>query len=255
MIPPAVPARSLGARRSKIRIVLASTGLLLLTGCRYNFGLPESVTAQGDHTTEVWRVFTSTALAIGALVWGLILWSVIRYRRRSDVLPKQTLFNIPLEIVYTTLPLVVVATLFVVSMRGTEQVNALSSDPDLTVEVTGFQWQWRFNYPEHGVDVVGETDKPAQMVVPEGATVRVVLTSTDVIHAFWLPEFMIKRDAIPGMVNQFDMLVTRSGTFDSGRCVEYCGLNHDDMRFSVRAVSQGEFEAWAAGNQGNGGGS
>jgi cytochrome c oxidase subunit 2 len=76
-----------------------------------------------------------------------------------------------------------------------------------------------------------------------------------VIHAFWLPEFMIKRDAIPGMVNQFDMTVTRSGTFDSGRCVEYCGLNHDDMRFSVKAVSQGEFDAWAAGNQGNGGGS
>jgi cytochrome c oxidase subunit 2 len=211
------------------------------------------VTTQGDEVTRLWRIFTSTALVIGVLVWGLILWSVIRYRRRSDELPKQTLFNIPIEVVYTTLPVLVVAFLFSVTLQGIDRVNALSSDPDLTVEVTGFQWQWRFNYPEHGIDIVGETARPAEMVLPEGATVRVVLSSTDVIHAFWLPEFLIKRDAIPGRVTQFDMQVTKTGTFDSGRCAEYCGLNHAQMNFSVKAVSQAEFDSWAAANRASGG--
>lgn len=208
--------------------------------------MPESVTAQGDTVTDVWRFFALTAAGVGALVWGLILWSIFRYRRRSDELPGQTLFNIPMEILYTMVPLVIVAILFTVSMRATEQVNSLVEDPDVTIDVTGFQWQWRFGYQEEGLEIVGQTDVPAEMVVPVGATVRVNLTSTDVIHAFWLPEFMIKKDAIPYRVNEFDMNVTRAGTFDSGRCVEYCGLNHDDMRFTVRAVPQDEYDAWVS---------
>lgn len=237
--------------RRRATAYLAFAGLLVLAGCSPNFGLPESVTEQGDTISDVWRFFFVTAAAVGVLVWGLILWSVFRYKRRSDELPKQTLFNIPMEIAYTTVPLVIVAVLFIVSMRATEQVVDRVENPDLTVDVTGFQWQWRFEYPDQGVIVVGETDRPAELVVPVGATVRVNLTSTDVIHAFWLPEFMVKKDAIPRRVNVFDMKVTRAGTFDSGRCVEYCGLNHDDMRFTVRAVPQSEFDAWAAGQAAN----
>lgn len=245
MIPPAAPIQ--GSRfRPRASAYLAITGLLILAGCSPNFGLPESVTEQGDTISGVWRFFFITAAAVGGLVWGLILWSVFRYKRRSDELPKQTLFNIPMEIAYTTVPLVIVAVLFIVSMRATERVVDRVENPDLTVDVTGFQWQWRFEYPDEGVIVVGETDRPAELVVPVGATVRVNLTSTDVIHAFWLPEFMVKKDAIPDRVNDFDMNVTRAGTFDSGRCAEYCGLNHDDMRFTVRAVTQSEFDAWVA---------
>ena len=232
--------------RRRATAVLVSAGLLLLPGCSSNFGLPESVTEQGDAVSDVWRFFVLAAAAVGALVWGLILWSVFRYKRRSDELPKQTLYNIPMEILYTTVPLMLVAVLFTVSIRGTEQVVERVEEPDLTVDITGFQWQWRFDYPEEGVVVVGETDEQAELVVPVDATVRVNLTSTDVIHSFWLPEFMVKVDAIPHRINEFDMKVTRAGTFDSGRCVEYCGLNHDDMRFTVRAVPQSEFDAWVA---------
>ncbi len=149
-----------------------------------------------------------------------------------------------MEILYTVVPLILVGVLFTVSIRGTETVNALAASPDLTIDVTGFQWQWRFDYQQEGVDVVGETEAPAEMVVPVGATVRINLTSTDVIHAFWLPEFLIKTDAIPHRVNEFDMTVTKAGTYDSGRCAEYCGLNHDKMRFTVNAVSQSEFDDW-----------
>ncbi|HEX2148577.1 MAG TPA: cytochrome c oxidase subunit II [Actinomycetota bacterium] len=225
---------------------MATAGLLALAGCNSNFGMPESATVQGEQISDVWRFFAITAALVGGLVWGLILWSVFRYKRRSDELPKQTLFNIPVEIAYTMVPLVIVAVLFTVSMRATENVNNRAENPDLTVDVTGFQWQWRFDYVDEGVELVGQTNSPAEMVVPVGSTVRVNLTSTDVIHAFWLPEFMIKKDAIPFRINEFDMDVTRAGTFDSGRCVEYCGLNHDDMRFTVRAVPQAEYDAWLA---------
>ena len=189
-------------------------------------------------------------MGVGGLVAGLILWSAIRYRRRSDELPKQTLFNIPLEVTYTLIPLAIVAFLFASTMRATSKVNELAPDPDLVVEVTGFQWQWHFNYPAEGIDVVGELDRPAELVVPVGATVRVLLTATDVIHAFYVPEFAIKRDAIPGRETPFDMKVTRAGTFDSGRCAEYCGLNHDKMSFTVRAVPPDEFDAWAVSQTG-----
>ncbi|HVL50926.1 MAG TPA: cytochrome c oxidase subunit II [Actinomycetota bacterium] len=253
-IPPVASAARITHRTaSKAKVGLAGAALVILAGCNANFGLPASVTAQGDEVTRVWRIFFLTAAGVGTLVWGLILWSVVRYRRRSDELPKQTLFHIPIEVAYTTIPLIIVSVLFVVSMQATETVNARVHDPDVTVEVTGFQWQWRFNYPEHGFDIVGETGRPAEMVLPQGATVRVILSSTDVIHAFWLPEFMVKRDAIPGRINEFDMTVTQAGTFDSGRCVEYCGLRHDDMRFTIRVVPQAEFDSWAAGALATGG--
>lgn len=219
--------------------------MVTLTGCSSNFGLPEAASEQAADTVQLWRLFFITAMAVGGLVAGLILWSALRYRRRSDELPKQTLFNIPLEVTYTLIPLVIVAILFTSTMRATSKVNELAPDPDLVVEVTGFQWQWRFNYPKQAVDIVGELERPAQLVVPVGATVRVLLTATDVIHAFYVPEFAVKRDAIPGRVTPFDMTVTRPGTFESGRCAEYCGLNHDKMSFTVRAVSQAEFDAWA----------
>lgn len=191
-----------------------------------------------------------TALGVGALIWALIAWSVTRYRRRSDDLPKQTLFNLPLEIVYTVAPLLLVGFLFASTVRTIDQVGSIAQNPDLTVEVTGFQWQWRFVYPEQGIDIIGQTGSPAEMVLPQGATVRIELSSVDVIHSFWVPEFMIKHDAIPGQPVRFDMAVTRAGFFDSGRCVEYCGLNHDQMSFGVRVLPPAEFESWATANRG-----
>ena len=107
---------------------------------------------------RLWRIFFLAAAAIGALVGGLILWSAIRYRRRGDALPKQTLYNIPIELTYTVIPLVIVAFLFASTVRATSKVTGLVDNPDLTVEVIGFQWQWRFTYPEQDISIVGETD-------------------------------------------------------------------------------------------------
>lgn len=226
------------------------TALLLtpvFAGCSSNFGMTRPASEQGDQTAQLWRIFVITAIAVGALVWGLILWAVIRYRRRSEELPRQTFLNVPLEIGYTVLPLLLVGFLFAATLRTTSKVNDLVENPDLVVEVTGFQWQWRFVYPGTGVEVVGETGKPAVMVLPVGATVRIVLSSADVIHSFWVPEFVVKRDAIPNRKTEFDIKVTRAGTYDTGRCVEYCGLDHAGMTFVVRVVSRAQFDSWLSG--------
>lgn len=203
------------------------------------------VTDQGGTFADLWPVFLVGAAFIVALIWGLTLWSVVKYRRRrdSDGDPDQTQYHVPLEILYTAIPLVIVAVLFVLSVRGEDDVNQLSADPDLVVEVVGFQWQWQFRYIDEDVLVAGIPDRPPTMVVPVGATVRLRLVAHDVIHSFWVPEFLEKRDLIPGRVNEIDVEVTEPGRW-VGRCAEFCGLEHWSMRFAVEAVPPAEFDQW-----------
>jgi len=243
------PKTRLVIRLAVKRLVLG-TLLLVLAGCaQSNFGMPPSGSANGPAVHNLWRLFVVVAGAVGAVVWGLIAWSVIAYRRRSEELPKQTHFNIPIEVAYTAIPVVIVIFLFATTLSTLAKTERLSSRPDLVIEATSFQWQWRFHYPDRGVDVVGQTNHPAEMVLPAGATVRIVLTSADVIHAFFVPEFVVKHDAIPGRRTTFDIKATRPGVFDSGRCTVFCGLNHDRMTFSVKVLSRSEFESWMAANQ------
>lgn len=207
------------------------------------FGSPRGGTEQGRDIFRLWQGSVWAALAVGVLVWGLILFAIVRYRRRSDDLPVQTHANIPLEIVYTVTPLVIVAVLFAFTVGVQERVDGVQGDPDLTVEVTGFQWQWRFHYEEAGIDVVGTPDKDPVMVLPTGATVRLVLTSTDVQHSFYVPGFLFKRDTVPGIRNVVDLEVVKRGRYE-GRCAEFCGLLHDRMDFTVEAVDRAEFDRW-----------
>jgi cytochrome c oxidase subunit 2 len=205
------------------------------------------VTDQGGTWADLWPVFLTGAALIVALIWALTVWSVVRYRRRRGVAgdPDQTQYHVPLEIAYTAIPLVIVAVLFVLSVRGEHDVTRLADDPDLTVEVLGFQWSWQFRYEDTDVVVAGTPDVPPTMVLPIGETIRLRLVAHDVIHSFWVPEFFEKRDLIPGRENEIDVTVTESGRW-VGRCAEFCGLDHASMRFAVEAVSAEEFDAWLA---------
>ncbi len=154
--------------------------------------------------------------------------------------------SVPLEIVYTAVPVLIVVVLFVISVRANDRVTALAPDPSLTVRVEAFTWGWRFAYPG-GVEVVSppssETTAGPVLMLPLGETVRFQLTSNDTIHAFWVPEFLYKKDAIPGRTFEFDVTPTEQGTFQ-GHCAEFCGLNHAYMNFKVRVVSGADFDAW-----------
>jgi cytochrome c oxidase subunit II len=217
--------------------------LLTLAACDLpNFGAPDPVSDRGGDVLDLWRTSFVLAAAVTALVWGLVLWSVIRYRRRNDDLPSQTPYNIPIEILYTAVPLVIVAVLFALSVGVQRRVNEKVGRPDLRVEVIGFQWQWQFRYPG-GVVVTGTPDEPPTMVLPVGSTVRFDLRSSDVNHSFFVPELLYKRDNIQGVDNVIDLKVTERGTW-TGRCAEFCGLDHYRMTFTVEAVPRAEFEEW-----------
>lgn len=218
---------------------------LFLGACSSTWGAPESASDQGDDIVRLWRLFVPLALIIGALVWGLIIWSILRYRRRGEgaSLPPQFHEHVPIEVLYTAVPLAIVAVLFTTSVLTQRRVDRLSSRPDLVVEVEGFQWQWRFRYVQEGVTVVGLPERPPELALPAGRTARVVLTSRDVVHSFYVPGFLFKRDAIPGIINRFDVTPNRPG-LHTGACAEFCGLRHDDMGFNVRVLAPSEFSTW-----------
>jgi cytochrome c oxidase subunit II len=225
------------------RAVAGLVPALALTACGT---LPDSPTTQGREIGALGDVFFWAAVGVAAAVYGLILWSVVRYRGRSDQLPPQTRSNIPVEVLYTLVPVAIVVGLFVLSYRAEVRVEAPAEQPAVTVSVTAFDWSWRFDYGGTDVSVIGTPDEPPEMVLPVGRPVRIELTSTDVIHAFYVRDFLFKRDAIPGRTTSFDLTLDRAGVY-RGQCAEFCGLDHYRMRFTVRGVSGDEFDEWLAG--------
>ncbi len=222
----------------------------VLDGHLPSFGMAHAITPAGDRTRRLWQVLFSAAVGVGALVWSLIAWSVLRYRRRSDdePIPSQVAYNVPVEVVYTVLPILAVVAIFVGTVLVQRQNERLSSHPDVTVQVTGFQWQWRFAYQHEGVTVTGTSaaESIPELVLPVDETTRLQLVSADVAHSFWVPAFLTKRDLIPGVDNQIDVHPTEIGRYP-GRCAEFCGLDHARMDFSVRVVSKADYLRWVAG--------
>jgi cytochrome c oxidase subunit II len=200
---------------------------------------PPPLTEQADDIDRVWDVFLYIGLGVGALVVVLITIVVIRFRRRGSDLPRQRHENIPLEVGYTAVPLVIVGGLFALTVYSINAVDDADADAPLVVEVVAFQWQWEFDYPEFGVEVVGTDAVVPELVLPAGSSVRFDMTSRDVIHSFWIPGFRFKRDVFPAQTTSFAVDV-------SGRTGYFCGLDHSQMRFSVRIVTPDEFDQWLA---------
>lgn len=242
---------------------------LLLAGCsasnvgdNFTFGWPEPVTLQAERMQHLWQASTAAALLVGVIVWGLIFWCCIRYRKTTDEFPKQTKFNHALEVVYSVIPLIMVLTLFYFTATTQNYVTKLSKNPDTTISVVAFQWNWQFNYcdqPYEGsertrdqdacitgdyVHTTGTAEIIPILVVPRGQTVRIIEHSNDVIHSFWVPDFLFKRDVIPQPVdNQFEFTATTNGHY-VGRCAELCGTYHSQMNFEVRVVDPDVYRAY-----------
>jgi cytochrome c oxidase subunit II len=250
------------ARVSRLARVgaLGLLGGLTLTGCDLNnefwrFGWPEGVTEQATEMRQLWTGSVIAALVVGIIVWTLILLSVVRDRKRSDELPKQTAYNLPLEIIYTIVPFVIIAVLFFYTVITQNKVQERSADPDLTVAVNAFKWNWQFVYPgtddQDGqpVETVGNSNEVPILVLPTGEDIRFEVASADVIHSFWVPEFLFKLDVIPGNENGrdnvFQVNIDEEGAY-VGRCAELCGTYHAFMNFEVRAVSPEDFDAYMA---------
>ncbi len=229
------------SRGSRGSFVLGAGLATLAVGC-----VPRPATTQGQSIADLWVVFGVASAAVGLLVWGLVTWSVLRYRARgSRELPVQTHGHLGLEIAWTALPIAIVAGLFVLTYRTIGAVETSAGPPAVPVTVTAFTWQWSIHYEGSDVTVIGQRDRPPELVVPAGERVRVTLLSADVDHAFYVPAFLFKRDAIPGHPSTFDFTVVAPGVYP-GQCAEFCGLQHDTMLFTVRAVDRSTFDAWLA---------
>jgi cytochrome c oxidase subunit 2 len=256
--------------RVSSRAALGGAVLLLLTSCsasdlekRLRFGWPTGVTKQAERMRVLWSWSGVVALAMGVLVWGLIFWACGRYHKRNDEIPKQTKYNLPIEIVYTVVPLMIVAGLFFFTVRVEDYVNIESPNPNVTVQVNAFKWNWQFEYlkangtdqnypgvtPPQPLSTVGSSGEIAILLIPRGQTVQFVEHSEDVIHSFWVPEFLFKRDVIPYGTdstthdNRFEITATANGHY-VGRCAELCGTYHSQMNFEVRVVDPDKFTSY-----------
>jgi cytochrome c oxidase subunit II len=191
-----------------------------------------------------WYVFIGAGIFVGLYVYGCIFWCLFKYRRRQNREPQQFSGNTPLEILYVALPLLMVIGLFGVTYAIELPVDHVVAHPANEIAVTAFQWSWEFAYPG-GFSTTGTPSFPPTLYLPEGETTQVDLRSIDVTHSFWIPAFLFKRDAIPGMTNVFDLMPTRTGRF-VGRCAQYCGLDHALMSFTVQVVPVGVYERFIA---------
>ncbi|HEV7810693.1 MAG TPA: cytochrome c oxidase subunit II, partial [Candidatus Limnocylindrales bacterium] len=189
--------------------------------------------------------FVIAAIIVGGLVWTLITIALLRYRRRPGdeaTVPPQIGHITWLEVLWTAVPIVTILILFGLTLSTLGKVDAQAATR-VTVDVTGFRWQWRFDYEGTPVSIVGGPETSPEMVVPVGEPIHIVLNAADVDHSFYVPAFLFKRDAIPGKPNAFDLTITEPGVY-SGQCAEFCGVFHARMTLTVRAVSRPEFDAW-----------
>jgi cytochrome c oxidase subunit 2 len=236
------PVRGRKGRRRLGAVVLA-LGALLLTGCQLpTFGAFKGATTQGRSTFHLWQGFFIAGLIVGGFVLLLILWAIIRYRRRSDEMPVQTQYHTLTEIIYTVLPILTVLGLFWATVVVENQVTAVEPNPYTTVHVFAFQWGWEFQY-NNGVKIIGQTTDAPTMVLPTGRTVRLYLRSYDVLHGFYVPEFNFSRYASPGYWTSFDLNIKSNGVY-RGQCTQLCGLYHSLMFFNVRSESPAAYQTW-----------
>lgn len=234
----------------------------------------EPATEEAKRILTLWQGSWIAALAVGVLVWGLIVWAAIFHRKKHNGLPPQVRENSPIEALFTITPLIMVAVLFFFTARDEAVlVDTKTHKPDLTVDVVAYQWSWKFYYEDNGIDgrdledgiyVVGRHSTKPTLVIPEGKRVQFNLYSQDVIHSFWIPAFLFKRDVNPYKQpppgkefwqmrsnqkpywdNKFQVVPNREGTF-AGRCAELCGAYHSQMLFNVKVVSWSEYQDFVA---------
>jgi cytochrome c oxidase subunit 2 len=241
------------------RVAVGSAGAsLLVAAC-----LPAAATAEGREISTLYGYFMLLAVLVGLLVFGLATFAIVRYRvparrgrtardRATDAvledepLPAQTHGNLKLEAVWTAIPLLTVIGLFAGTLVVLNRVEARSAQPAAEIRVEAFRWGWTFRYPNEGVEVSGIGAPGPEVVVPVGEPLRFTLTAADVNHAFFVPQFLFKRDMIPGRDNVFEITIEEAAAY-GGQCAEFCGIYHAKMPFTIRAVPRAEYDAWLAG--------
>ncbi|MCY1157186.1 MAG: coxB, partial [Citricoccus sp.] len=243
---------------------LAVVAAVVLSGCSEQVQrgwLPgtRETTNQSAQLTDLWVNSWIAALIVGLAAWAMMLWCMVAYRRRKNDkgYPRQLAYNVPLETLFTVIPIIMVLTLWGFTDRVQRSVDTPVEDSPLTVQVYGKQWAWDFNYSYDGQEkhlagvqaqldgTEGVEETLPTMYLPVDVPVEFELNSRDVIHSFWIPAFLYKQDMIPQRTNTFQVTPTREGTY-AGKCAELCGEFHSGMLFNVKVVSAEEYDAHMA---------
>jgi cytochrome c oxidase subunit 2 len=224
--------------RTRIARLAAASALLLLTGCA-----KQGISPQGQEVHRLYVIIMILAAPVFLGVEAALIWCIFRYRRRDDQPAPQIVGGGRSLGVFFAIPAVIVAVLFPfgeATLMSIEQPET----PQVQIKVEGFQWEWTFLYLNEGLFVAGKTlVRPAVMVLPVDEPVQIQLVSRDVIHSFFVPDLLFKRDAIPGRTTTFTFTPTQLGTFH-GQCAEFCGLWHSRMTFDVKVVAPLDYQAW-----------
>ena len=267
---PAVHSGRLRTLAAGFALMFASPALL----AEWGINMTEGVTALSAETYSLHMLIFWICVAIGVLVYGVLIYSMIAYRKSKGAVPATFNHNTTAEIIWTVIPFLILIGMAVPSTRVLTQIYD-SSDSDLDIMVTGYQWRWQYRYladdgaevtffsnlatppeqyenyegslaAEKGENYLLEVDEP--LVIPAGKKVRFLLTSADVIHSWWVPDFSVKKDAIPGFVNESWVRVEQPGLY-RGQCTELCGRLHGFMPIVVEVKEQADFDAWYAERQ------
>jgi cytochrome c oxidase subunit 2 len=249
-------------------VVAAGSVWIAPASADLQLNMPEGVTTSsreiyGLHMLILWWCF-----AIAAGVYGAMIIAIVRFRKSAGAKPAKFTHNATAEVVWTIIPAVI---LIVLAVPAAETLVRLEDtrNSDLTIKVTGYQWQWHYDYIDHGVAFfsrLASTSNAArrpgsgidpfdvenyllevteEVVVPVNVKVRILLTGADVLHSWWVPDFGVKKDAVPGYINETWFEAVEEGTF-RGQCAELCGMDHGFMPIVVRVVARGEYDDWLA---------
>ncbi len=222
---------------------------LLLTGCAQvsGLGFEEGLSSVNDISLSLWQGAWIAGGVVGVFTLILIIWPAIFHRANASKgeFPKQTQYNVPVEVAYTIIPFIIVAVLFYFTAVKQNEIVEKTTTYAHEITVDGFQWSWQFGYPEAGPKalVTGTPANPPTLVVPLGEKVRYTITSNDVVHGFWIPAFMIQMQNLPGVTNSLEFTANKLGTYP-GRCNILCGRNHSQMLFTVKVVTPTEYKAY-----------
>ena len=235
-------------------LLVASGGsVAFLTSCSTEnisgMGFPKNVTSVNDISLPLWQWSWIAAGVVGIFTAILIMWPVFRHRRKGDEVPKQTQYNVPVEIAYTIIPFIIVAVLFYFTAVKESAITKVSADDKVShiIDVNAMQWSWQFTYKDNPAagTVTGTTAQPPTLVLPKGERVKFNITSTDVVHGFWIPAFMIQIQNLPGVKNHIEFTANKLGTYP-GRCNILCGRAHSQMLFKVKVVSPSAYKKYIA---------
>ena len=232
-----------------LRALLILAPVFLLSGCSKvsGLGFEDGLSSVNDQSLSLWQGAWITAFIVGGITLVLILWPAVFHRGKKDgpEFPKQTQYNVPIEIVYTVIPFIIVAVLFYFTATKESVIAEKTTTYAHEITVEGIQWSWQFGYPEAGPQAVvtGTPAQPPVLYVPLGEKVRYTITSNDVVHGFWIPAFMIQMQNLPGVTNHLEFTAKKLGDFP-GRCNILCGRNHSQMLFTVRVVTPEQYKSY-----------